>query len=756
MKEHVDGNPFTEDELDRLAEQAGAAARDRAARPEQHYVAYGSTLLVAILTDEFLICFQLGDGDILAAYDATDEVGRVIPKDESLIANETTSLCQDDALRYVPVRVQANSTFPAGPRAPLDGRLLQLVCFPRRLPQGGPDYLDMLRTEGAEEVEKNLPAWLEETSRNGSGDDITVGIIYRRQPPLGKPKQQGKPNRPCRLARRGEQGGERCSQRRQGTPASEALSGTRRMETKDCCSGSSTAQVLFSELVERQEELSRERTSETGQVVQTEISGQPCQVEKFLGGGGQGEVYQARWAGGSFALKWYFPQTATADQRETLQNLFKEPPPSDAFLWPLDMATAPGVPGFGYLMRLREPRFKGLLDLMNNRIDPKFRVLATVGLALADNFFKLHAKGLCYRDISFGNAFFDPDSGEVAICDNDNVTTNRSPKVSVLGTPEFMAPEIVRREALPSRQTDLYSLSVLLFFIFHIHHPLKGKKVLSIHCWDLPSQEKMFGTEPVFIFDPDDKSNEAVDKSFDRDGIREAGHNALVYWPIFPQFLRDTFTRAFTAGLKDPENGRVTGGRVAECALPTPRLDLLLRIVRQREFLRPRCGEGRRRQAWLRAGRARRNCVCPSASAWAGRSSCCPTTESSTRTTSTPRRISILRTVCAEVSTHPADPNIWGLKNCTGEKWVATMPDGSVKDIEPGRSVRLADKTKVQFRQGGRRDPLLRVPKVAQSAWNAHARERSAWFAGRASMTGKTPMQDIVRSKLTNWSAASV
>jgi len=265
----------------------------------------------------------------------------------------------------------------------------------------------------------------------------------------------------------------------------------------------------------------------TGQVVQTEISGQPCKVEKFLGGGGQGEVYQAQWAGGSFALKWYYPQTATADQREALNRLVKDKPPSDAFLWPLDMALAPPVPGFGYIMRLREQRFKSLMDLITGKMDPKFRVLATVGLGLADNFFKLHAKGLCYRDISFGNAFFDPDNGEVLICDNDNVTTNRSPKVSVLGTPEFMAPEIVRRETLPSRQTDLYSLSVLLFFIFHIHHPLKGKKVLSIHCWDLPSQEKMFGTAPVFIFDPNDTSNQAVDKSVDPYG--EAGHWALAY-----------------------------------------------------------------------------------------------------------------------------------------------------------------------------------------------------------------------------------
>ncbi|MEI8374785.1 MAG: serine/threonine protein kinase [Planctomycetota bacterium] len=434
----------------------------------------------------------------------------------------------------------------------------------------------------------------------------------------------------------------------------------------------------------------------TGQVVQTKTSGQPCQVEKFLGGGGQGEVYQARLAGGSFALKWYYPQTATADQRETLQNLFKESPPSDAFLWPLDMASASGVKGFGYLMRLREPRFKGLLDLMSNRIDPTFRVLATVGLGLADSFFKLHAKGLCYRDISFGNAFFDPDSGEVLICDNDNVTTNRSPKVSVLGTPEFMAPEIVRRETLPSRQTDLYSLSVLLFFIFHIHHPLKGKRVLSIHCWDLPSQEKMFGTAPLFIFDPSDTSNRAVDKSVDRDGSTEGGHNALVYWPIFPQFLRDTFTRAFTTGLKDPEHGRVLEGEWRK----------VLSQLRDSIFYCAACGS--------------ENFHDPDAvKADGGKPDTC---WSCKKELQLPFRIRMSRAtvmlshdgklyphhldpskdfdfanVCAEVNTHPTDPNIWGLKNCTGEKWVATMPDGSVKDIEPGRSVRLADKTKVHF-----------------------------------------------------------
>ena len=51
----------------------------------------------------------------------------------------------------------------------------------------------------------------------------------------------------------------------------------------------------------------------------------------------------------------------------------------------------------------------------------------------------------------------------------------------------------------------------------------------------------------------------------------------------------------------------------------------------------------------------------------------------------------------AEVVRHPSDPNIWGLKNLTAEKWVATVSGGPMKDVEPGKSLPLASGTKVSF-----------------------------------------------------------
>ena len=42
-------------------------------------------------------------------------------------------------------------------------------------------------------------------------------------------------------------------------------------------------------------------------------------------------------------------------------------------------------------------------------------------------------------------------------------------------------------------------------------------------------------------------------------------------------------------------------------------------------------------------------------------------------------------------------PIVWGLKNLSPVKWVMTAPDGTIRDVEPGRSVTLAAGVKVNF-----------------------------------------------------------
>jgi serine/threonine protein kinase len=429
------------------------------------------------------------------------------------------------------------------------------------------------------------------------------------------------------------------------------------------------------------------------QVVQSSVPGKPCTVVKFLGGGGQGEVYHAKWGGSDVALKWYYEQSATPDQRAALEELIQGGKPSEVFLWPEDLAEAKGIiPGFGYIMRLREQKYKSLTDLVAGKISPTFLALIQAGLELTKAFRSLHTKGLSYRDISFGNAFFDPSTGCVLVCDNDNVATNHTSKGGVLGTPDFMAPEVVRMKALPSTATDMHSLAVLLFYIFHIGHPLMGKRIVNICCWDGPARELIFGKTPVFIFDPKDNSNAAVDKSADPSG--EAGGNAIKFWTIYPQFLRNTFIKAFTIGLRDPDS-RVTElewldtlaalrNSLFKCACGTPN------FYDEETF---KANGGHPTPCWsckkepklpfrIRIGKA---IVMLSAD-----SKLYPHHMEDGRAYD-------FSTAVAEVVRHPTDPNVWGLKNLGSEKWVTTLPNGTLNDVEPGRSARLATGTKINF-----------------------------------------------------------
>lgn len=421
-------------------------------------------------------------------------------------------------------------------------------------------------------------------------------------------------------------------------------------------------------------------------VLKTETSKSACRVEKFLGGGGQGEVYRAQLEGRAVALKWYFARSATQQQRWLLETLVQRPAPSERFLWPLELVSDPKLPGFGYVMGLRQPRYRGIVDLMKRRIEPTFKALITAGYQLADSYYQLHSSGLCYRDISFGNVFFDPDTGDVLICDNDNVSINNEQHGGVLGTPKFMAPEVVRGEALPSRDTDLYSLAVLLFYMLIVQHPLDGKRESRVKCLDLPAMNKIYGFEPVFIFDPQDDSNRP-DPDYHR--------NALEYWPLYPEFLRQLFVRSFTDGIRDPRHGRVKESEWRTA------------LVRLRDAIAycPGCGGENFFSDQPESAATNATCwSCQAAVRWPLRlvlnGKHVVMLNHDTKLYPhhlDPNRSHDFSEAAATVQRHPTDPSVWGLKNLTAGKWTAAGREGSMNDVPAGRSVTLARGLKLNF-----------------------------------------------------------
>jgi DNA-binding helix-hairpin-helix protein with protein kinase domain len=302
-----------------------------------------------------------------------------------------------------------------------------------------------------------------------------------------------------------------------------------------------------------------------GQTLLMERAAAVVVVEDRFGEGSRGVVYRARLGDAPFAVKWIRPGPGTHELRNSVGALVQVGrPPHRAFVWPIDLVSSDIVPGFGYLMPLLEPRFTSRAPILDISVPPirdvetnsSFRVRAIIGRELADAFAALHSSGLCYRDISFRNLRVDQDACEVAIIDNDNVGADGAPTL-VSGTVSFMAPEILLNEAFPSTLADLYSLAVMLFYLLMHGHPLLGMRADATSTrergGDMSETELMvrhFGVRPLFIFDPDDRSNGPV-----------PGDPVAAWWPIYPQQIRRVFTQAFTNGLHDRSlAGRVTEG----------------------------------------------------------------------------------------------------------------------------------------------------------------------------------------------------
>jgi hypothetical protein len=141
-------------------------------------LAYGATLLAALVTNDFILYLQMGDGDILTVSE-TGHVARPIAKDLNLIANETYSLCLPNAWRLFRFGFQPLSDpLPALIMLSTDGYSNSYKTEDDFF-KVAKDILEIARTEGETVIRQNLGTWLKETSEKASGDDITLGAILR-------------------------------------------------------------------------------------------------------------------------------------------------------------------------------------------------------------------------------------------------------------------------------------------------------------------------------------------------------------------------------------------------------------------------------------------------------------------------------------------------------------------------------------------------------------------------------------------------
>jgi hypothetical protein len=173
---------------------------------------------------------------------------------------------------------------------------------------------------------------------------------------------------------------------------------------------------------------------------------------------------------------------------------------------------------------------------------------------------RLHAAGLAHSDLSYKNVLIDPVQGLASIIDLDGLVVPGKYPPDVVGTPDFIAPEVVmtchldKRDPLrilPSIHTDRHALAVLVYMYLFYRHPLRGGWVHNM--LDTQVDETLaMGARALFIEHPQDARNRVNLDQARPTELPWADTEKIPYTLAGP-YLSPLFLRAFTDGLTQPQ-----------------------------------------------------------------------------------------------------------------------------------------------------------------------------------------------------------
>ena len=172
---------------------------------------------------------------------------------------------------------------------------------------------------------------------------------------------------------------------------------------------------------------------------------------------------------------------------------------------------------------------------------------------------RMHMAGLSHSDLGYKNCLIDPTTGQACLIDIDGLVVPGKHPPTVVGTPDFIAPEVVAtshldktdpQRILPNRTTDLHALAVLIYMYLLYRHPLRGDKIHDPN--DSQRDEELsMGKAALFVEHPTDPSNRIKTANLRPSELPWKDTEKIPYTITGPYISR-LFERAFIDGLHQP------------------------------------------------------------------------------------------------------------------------------------------------------------------------------------------------------------
>lgn len=244
-----------------------------------------------------------------------------------------------------------------------------------------------------------------------------------------------------------------------------------------------------------------------------------------------------------------------------------------------------------------------------------------------------------------------------------------------------MAPEVSLGKSMPNAETDLYSVAVLLYYLWMWEHPMEGKETMKLYSWDIPAKKKHFASEPLFVFHHTNQANTAR-------GVPELELHVTRWQRICQPKLQALFTETFVDAVHVPSKRK--------------RLNDWRRVFLEMEANSPQCGCGAV-NVWDGLSKPLNCWKCEKSVALGLCLEVNHTHHGNSVQLAYPganlrrHHLDVARfnaastEVEATVEPHPNQPGHVILRNQSAHTWGYRAPDGSLLELEPGKARALME-----------------------------------------------------------------
>ena len=177
VEEDYNKKPFTEKELEKVSDKYKNRYLSENIEERKVEKAYGCTLIIYVITDDYSFGMQIGDGKCVLI-DENGQFLEPIPWDDDCQLNVTTSICDDHAIDEF--RFYISDKMPTAVFIGSDGiddsyaNKEELYALYRSILKIFIEYGDEV---GKSEIREYLPV----LTKRGSGDDVSMGLIINQK-----------------------------------------------------------------------------------------------------------------------------------------------------------------------------------------------------------------------------------------------------------------------------------------------------------------------------------------------------------------------------------------------------------------------------------------------------------------------------------------------------------------------------------------------------------------------------------------------